>query len=298
MTNPPAYDRAEMDRQYNARETVAAYDDELARYRAESDRVRADIPHERDIVYDERSGERLDFYPAEPGAPLFVWIHGGYWRALSKDDNAFAARGLHGRGFHVAVLDYTLVPGADLDEIVRQVRAATAFLARNRDRFRIGPQPFAVGGSSAGGQLVGMLLADGWTAGFGIPADTIGVGLALSGVHDLEPLRHSYVNDFMRFDDGAVDRNSPVRHVPHGSDAILLAAAGGDETDEFKRQTAGYIAAWEAAGNRAEPVDMPGHHHFDIALSLTDPDGTLARAVEGATTRAAAAAARRRGERP
>ena len=81
MTNPPAYDRAEMDRQYNARETVAAYDDELARYRAESDRVRADIPHERDIVYDERSGERLDFYPAEPGAPLFVWIHGGYWRA-------------------------------------------------------------------------------------------------------------------------------------------------------------------------------------------------------------------------
>ena len=298
MTNPPAYDRAEMDRQYNARETVAAYDDELARYRAESDRVRADIPHERDIVYDERSGERLDFYPAEPGAPLFVWIHGGYWRALSKDDNAFAARGLHGRGFHVAVLDYTLVPGADLDEIVRQVRAATAFLARHRDRFRIGPQPFAVGGSSAGGQLVGMLLADGWTAGFGIPADTIGVGLALSGVHDLEPLRHSYVNDFMRFDDGAVDRNSPVRHVPHGSDAILLAAAGGDETDEFKRQTAGYIAAWEAAGNRAEPVDMPGHHHFDIALSLIDPDGTLARAVEAATTRAAAAAAGGTGQRP
>lgn len=291
MTTIPSYDRAEMDRQYNARETVASFEDEMARYRAESDRVRADIPSERDIVYDAQSGERLDFYAAAPGASLFVWIHGGYWRALSKDDNAFSVRGLHARGFHVAVLDYTLVPRADLDEIVRQVRAAVAFLARNRERFGIGPQPFAVGGSSAGGHLVGMLLAGAWTAGFGIPADTVGVGLALSGLHDLEPLRHSYVNDHMRFDDGSVDRNSPIRHIPHESAAILLAAAGGDETDEFRRQTADYIAAWQAAGNRADPLDMPGYHHFDIALALTEPDGTLVRAVEAATTRVAAAAA-------
>lgn len=297
MTQPPPYDRAEMDRQYNARETVADYEAELARYRTESDRVRADLTCLPDIVYDEASGERLDFYPADPGAPLFAWIHGGYWRALSKDDNAFAVRGPHGRGFHVAVIDYTLVPRATLDEIVRQVRAAVAFLALRRDRFGIGPQPFAVGGSSAGGQLVGMLLADGWTRGFGIPADTIGVGLALSGLHDLEPLRHSYVDDFMQFDDGMVARNSPIRHLPTDGPAILLAAAGGDETFEFKRQTADYVAAWTAAGNRADPLDMPGHHHFDIALSLNDPEGTLARALDRATRAATAAAAMRQQEK-
>lgn len=275
-------DRAEMDRQYNARETVPSFQDELARYQAESDRVRRDIPHQRDTVYDPVSGETLDFYPAAPGSRLFVWIHGGYWRALSKNDNAFAVRGLHDRGFHVAVVDYTLVPHADLDEIVRQVRSAVAFLAQNRNRFGIGPAPLAVGGSSAGGHLVGMLLAGRWTDRFGIPADTIGVGLALSGIHDLEPLRHSYVNDFMQFDAASVDRNSPIRHIPAGSRATLLAAAGGDETAEFARQTRAYVDAWRAAGNRAELLDMPGFHHFDIALSLVDRDGTLARAVDTA----------------
>lgn len=276
------HDRAEMDRQYNARETVASFEHELARYQHESDRVRHDIPHQPDIIYDPASGEMLDFYPAHPGARLFIWIHGGYWRALSKDDNAFAVRGLHEQGFHVAVVDYTLVPHADLDEIVRQVRTAVAFLARNRDRFGIGPAPLAVGGSSAGGHLVGMLLAGGWTDGLGIAPDTIGVGLALSGLHDLEPLRHSYVNDFMQFDAASVERNSPIRHIPKGSPAVLLGAAGGDETAEFRRQTAAYVDAWRAAGNRAELLDMPGFHHFDIALSLIDADGTLARAVDAA----------------
>src|SRR3954468_20792864 len=40
-----------------------------------------------DLAYGEASGERLDFFPANHGgAPLLVFIHGGWWRSLDKSD--------------------------------------------------------------------------------------------------------------------------------------------------------------------------------------------------------------------
>jgi arylformamidase len=280
--NQPVYrglDRETLDREYNARASVLSFDAEYARYVAQSERVKRDYPHVADIVYDDRSGETLDFYPAGPGAPAFLWIHGGYWRSTSKDDNAFVVPGLHAHGMAIAVLNYTLAPAASLDEIVRQVRSAVAFLHAGRARYAIADRPLAVGGSSAGGHLVGMLLAGGWQQDFGVPEDAIGVGLALSGLHDIEPLRHTHVDEWLKLDDTAIARNSPIRHIPSRSSSRLLASVGGLETSEFRRQTADYAAAWTAAGHLGKVVDMPRHNHFDIALSLGEPDGPLARSV-------------------
>jgi len=286
------YDAAELDRQYNARATVPSFAAEYARYVAERAAVQRDIPRRAGIVYDAASGQTLDFYPAAPGAPLFIWIHGGYWRALSADDNAFAVRGPHARGFSVAVLDYALAPAVDLDEIVRQARAAVAFLHRERAALGVGAQPFAVGGSSAGGQLTAMLLCEGWTAPLGLPHDPIGAALDLSGLHDLTPLRWTHINDWMRLDDGLIARNSPMFLIPKRSQAHLIAAVGGKETDEFRRQTADYASAWAAADHRVTTVAMPAHNHFDLALSLREPHGALVEALAAAQ---AEVEARRRG---
>ncbi len=273
------YDAAALDRQYNARESVASFDAEYAKYVDESARVQREIGHRAGIVYDKASGQTLDFYPAAEGAPLFLWIHGGYWRASSSDDNAFAVRGLHAHGFAVAVLNYALAPSVTLDEIVRQVRAALAFLHRNRGELGLGPGRFVVGGSSAGGHLTAMLLGAGWQADLGLPADVVAVGLDLSGLHDLEPLLHTHINGWMHLDPGQIARNSPMRLIPARTSATLIASVGGRETDEFRRQTADYAAAWRAAGHAVRVVEMPDHNHFDLALSLSDPDGPLVREI-------------------
>ena len=272
-----AYDAGELDRQYDARASVASFDAEYARYVAASAAVLADPRRIADRVYDETSGEKLDVYRAGEGAPLFVWIHGGYWRASSKQDNAFAAAGLIGRGISVAVLDYTLAPAVTLDEIVRQVRAAVAWLHRNGAAFGCDVSRIHVGGSSAGGHLTGMLLAGGWHAGFGVPEDVVGTALALSGLHDVEPLIGTKVNGWMNLDAAAARRNSPIRLIPARSGARLIASVGGLETDEFRRQTADYAATWNAAGHAGAVVAMPRHNHFDIALSLSEPEGALCR---------------------
>jgi len=260
------FDRVTLDREYNARESVASFDAEYAKYVAVSAEVQQEHERIAYIVYDEASGETLDLYPAEPGAPLFLWVHGGYWRASSKDDNAFVVPGPKAHGFAVAVLNYTLAPQASLDEIIRQTRTAVAFLHARRAQY--GSGGLAVGGSSAGGHLVGMLLAGGWHADFGLPDDAITVGMALSGLHDIEPLRSTHVDAWLGLDDAAIARNSPIRHIPQSSSASLLASVGGLETSEFRRQTADYAAAWMAAGHDGEVIAMPQHNHFDIATAM------------------------------
>ena len=268
-----------LDAQYNARSSVTSFEDEYSRLVDVSNAVMRDFEHQTGIAYDEKSGETLDFYPAGKDAPLFVWIHGGYWRGGNAADNAFVVPGLYAHGFSVAVIDYTLAPAVTLDEIVRQVRSAIRFLHRNRSLFGIGAAPFVVGGTSAGGHLTAMLLSDDWQRPYEVPDDIVGVALDLSGLHDLTPLPFTHVNGWMNFDEAMVARNSPQFMIPKTSSACLIASVGGLETLEFRRQTAAYAEAWQRAGHWAVVVDMPEQNHFDLPLTLREPDGKLVCAV-------------------
>ena len=273
------FDQATLDKEYNARASVASFDDEYAKYVAASAEAIATVPRRADLVYDAASGATLDLYPGPAGAPVFLWIHGGYWRALSKDDNAFVALGLVPHGVSVAVMNYSLAPSVTLDEIVRQVRAAVRWLHRDAGTQGFDGRRIHVGGSSAGGHLAGMLLADDWQAPLGLPADIVASALVLSGLLDLEPLVLTHINAWMHLDAAAARRNSPQHLIPARSTSHLLAAVGGRETSEFKRQTDDYARAWAQAGHDGAVISMPTKNHFDLALSLMEPGGALAAAV-------------------
>ncbi|WP_246249321.1 alpha/beta hydrolase [Chelativorans alearense] len=263
-------DRATLEREYNARESIASFDAEHARYVVESERVKQNLAAVRDIVYDLWSDERLDLYRAGGGSPVFLWIHGGYWRSGSKEDNAFAAGGLTAHGISVAVMNCTLAPEAGIDEMVRQVRSAVAWLKRNGAKH---------------GLDVHRIHAGDWLETFGLPEDTLGTVLALSGLHELEPLQHTQVNGWMHFDAASIAENSPIRRIPERTGARLIASVGGLERGEFIRQTLDYAAAWRKAGHATQVIDMPSHNHFDIALSLCEPDGVLVRALHASIAR-------------
>ncbi len=220
-------DAATLEREYNARASVADFDAEYATYVRLSQTAVAKYERRVGLVYDQRSGETLDLYPAGVGSPVFVWLHGGYWRALSKDDNAFVVDGLVPRGVSVVVVNYSLAPAVTLDEIVRQVRAALAWLFHHARDHGFDPKRLHIGGSSAGGQLVGMLLAPGWTADWAIPASPIATAVALSGLFDLEPLRYVSQNEWLRLDEASAGRNSPVHSIPRARPPKLVGAAGG-----------------------------------------------------------------------
>ena len=275
------YDRAALDAEYNNRLKVKDAIEWMARGGAESARARAELPLRFDVPYGTHSGERLDVFPAaKPGpVPVHVFIHGGYWQRMDKTDFSYVVRGLRPAGASTVVIDYGLMPSIDLDELVRQCRAAVAWVHRHASEWGGDPARITISGHSAGGHLVAMLLATDWAA-FGAPGDVVKAGCAISGLYDLEPIRLCYLNDVLALTPEAARRNSPVHLAPQRSTPLILAL-GGTEGPEYHRQTDDLAAAWRARGVPIEVLDLAGHDHFSIVAELESPFSPLSRAIQG-----------------
>ena len=189
------YDRAALDAQYNNRARIPEYVGYFERWLAWSAETRAALPGGRDIAYGVLPVETLDIFPAERhDAPILIMIHGGYWYSLDKHHDSFVAEGCRPHGVATVVINYGLSPDYRMDEIVRQNRAAAAWVWRNAASIGGDPRRIHALGQSAGGHLAAMLLATDWPAfGAGLPADLVKSAVSISGIYDLEPIRLCYL---------------------------------------------------------------------------------------------------------
>jgi arylformamidase len=238
-----------------------------------------------DVAYGPTPAERLDIFPARNvrgPAPILVFIHGGYWRAMDKDVHRFPALGFAPHGVALATVNYALAPGVSMDEIVRQCRSAVAWVYRHSATFGADAGRVHVSGHSAGGHLTAMMLATDWPAfAPDLPADLVKGGCPISGLYDLEPIRHTYLNADVRLDADMAARNSPVRLRPRGA-GWMVVTAGSLESAEFHRLQKELVAAWRPAGLRVTEVDSPGMHHFNVVTQLARADSRLGAALLGA----------------
>ncbi|MCW5770029.1 MAG: alpha/beta hydrolase, partial [Rhodospirillaceae bacterium] len=127
-----------------------------ARMAEASARLRAALPCQIDVAYGPDQVETLDFFPAGADAPLIVFIHGGYWRALDKSIFSFVAKPFLDAGCAVALTNYGLAPQFPLEEIVAQSNRSIAFLAREARSLGIDASRIFVAGHSAGAHLAAM----------------------------------------------------------------------------------------------------------------------------------------------
>lgn len=275
MTSWRQLPREEMEREYSPRLLVSDLQPHLDRYAELSATARATLAVERDIAYGRTSDEVLDFFPSSsPAAPVHVFIHGGYWRLLGKDESSFAAPSFVRSGASFVALNYALAPAVGIDEIVRQCRAAIAWLYRNVRRLGGDPERIFVSGSSAGGHLVAMLMSDGWQADVALPADVVKGGCAVSGIFDLEPLLQCSINETLGMDAGTARRNSPLLLRPTTGTSLAVAWAE-VETREWKRQNMEYASCWRKANGSCETIEIAGRNHYDVILDLNDPRSRL-----------------------
>ena len=275
MTSWRGLSREDLEREYSPRLLVHDLQGYLERYAELSAAARAALPVERDIAYGPTADEVLDLFPpASAGAPVHVFIHGGYWRLLGKDESCFAAPSFVRGGASFVALNYALAPAVTLDEIVRQCRAAIGWLYRNVRGLGGDPERIFVSGSSAGGHLVGMLLSEGWQTEFGVPDDVVKGGCAVSGVFDLEPLLDCAINETLHMDAAMARRNSPLLLPPRSAAALLVAWAE-VETREWKRQNMEYASRWRKAKGSCDTVEIAGRNHYDVILDLNDPGSRL-----------------------
>src|SRR6185503_14837906 len=207
------YDQEQLDALYDTRRMVPDWQTYTDRFEARSAALRARMPDALALAYGPHPRERLDLFL--PGGverpPLQAFFHGGYWRSGEKERYSYIAEAFLDAGAAAAIVEYALVPGVDMDELVRQCRAAVSWLAAAADRLGFDGERIHVSGHSAGGHIVAMLMADGWEG-----AGIVKSGLGLSGLYELEPIRLSYLNETLGLDPAAAARNSPALLTPAG----------------------------------------------------------------------------------
>ncbi|NXT18065.1 KFA formamidase, partial [Syrrhaptes paradoxus] len=243
---------------------------------AGTQRARAGAQTVLHVPYGDGDGERLDIYlPTDPSGtfPVLVYIHGGYWQCLSKDESGFAAPPLVSRGVALVAVGYDTAPKGHMDAMVLQVRRSIAFLAKRYPGIR----GVYLCGHSAGAQLAAMVLATDWTE-YGVTPDIRGAVL-VSGVYDLEPLLHTYVNDVLSMTREVAQRNSPLLRVaPAAAGCEVLVAVAEHDSPEFHRQSREYGQALRAAGWSVSLLDLAGVDHFDIIEKLSEESYVLTQA--------------------
>jgi arylformamidase len=265
------------DAQYNNRARIPEHLAILREWDERSHHARASLACSLDLAYGSEPSERLDvFTPRAPGAPVLVYLHGGYWRALDKRDQSFVAPPFVAAGAMVVLPNYALCPAVGIEHIVLQLVQALAWVGRHAAEHGGDPARIVVAGHSAGGHLAAMMLACEWRAvAPDLPADLVKSALAVSGVFELEPLRHApFLAPDLKLDAATARRLSPAAMpAPRGR---LISVVGADESEEFRRQNAAIAAAW---GARTVPVceEVPGRHHMNVLHELAEPSARTHR---------------------
>ena len=178
--------------QYNPSRSIPETPQIFQSWKDRSAKFRGRAKVKLDIAYAKHPAARFDlFLPAAATPRLHVYIHGGYWQAFGKNDFSFMAEGLTRAGIAVAVLGYPLCPGVSLHGVVRHARLALAHLWREAAALGLRQEKIQVSGHSAGAHLCAMLMATLWPKFHeGLPDAIIHSAIMMSGVYELEPLRH------------------------------------------------------------------------------------------------------------
>src|SRR3954466_15284837 len=238
--------------------------DIVAGWDERSAEMRARYSGHLDLRYGPRERNRIDFLKAGDGGPTLVFIHGGYWQTRAKETFTVFAGGPMAHGINVALIGYTLAPDATLDEIVAEIHGGIDLLTAQLPGIGGDPSRIVVSGWSAGGHLTSMVLSH----------RHVKAAMAISGIYDLEPVRHSYLNVKLGLDEATSRRNSPMMQAG-GPLKPLSLVVGSAELPLLRKQTA------EFAGQRAKyglPVtyeEIPGANHFSIMDELVSPTGRI-----------------------
>ena len=281
-----ALDSASRERAYSPSSCIGGhYQPHVQAYAERSQQAHLALPCRRNLAYGEAAGQVLDlFVPARSTTlpALLVFIHGGYWQDLSKDESAFSANAALAHGLALAAINYTLAPQASVAEMVAECRQSLAWLQRHALTLGFDAKRIVVAGSSAGAHLAAMTaMPSAWAAAApaatpanAAPINPVRAVVLVSGIYEVEPLVGTGINDALGLTVEAARAVSPALQPLHGF-APAVVCWGEIETGEFKRQSIDFARQLAEAGTACITFEVPARNHFDVILDLVEPGTAL-----------------------
>ena len=261
--------------QYNNRARVPEHPALIAGWASDAQAYRDEALCELGVPYGEGERQRYDLFKPETvrSTAIVLFIHGGYWQALDRSFFSHMARGLNRLGVPVAVVGYDLCPQVEVGHIIWEMQQAAAALWR---RFSL---PVVATGHSAGGHLAACLLATNW-AGVDddLPEHLVPAAYGISGIYNLKPLTETSINTALGLSFEAAERESPF-FWPAPSGLVLDAVVGGEESEEYFKQSRRIVDVWGLSGVQTRYEEIGGANHFTVIAGLADPESAMSRRI-------------------
>ncbi len=265
------YTQEELNRNFDQRAWVGNALEVIARYPVLSRATRERLPHRAGVRYGAHADEVLDIFPAAPGGPIQVFVHGGAWKNFTKDDYSFPADAYVPAGINTVILNFSKLPAERLPTVVDQVRRGIEWVKANAASFGGDPSRLYVSAQSSGAHLAATALEKG-------AAELVRAATLVSGPYFLEPVVLSHRADYVKLEGDEVRDLSPGLHPDRMRCAVLMAYAQND-TDEFRRQTREFAAGLRQAGRLTKLIDCPKVNHFELMECWKEPRHELVRAI-------------------
>ena len=242
--------------------------------------AREQVATELDVAYGKSEKEKLDVFAkgVPKDAPIFVYIHGGYWQLVDLESSSFMATSLTKAGAVVVSVGYDLAPAVTMDEIVAQIKRAVAYIMHMAKRR--GSKGVYLCGHSAGAHLAVMAMIADWMSEYMMSSKLLTGAILISGVFDVRPIVKTYINDAIKMTEEDAVRNSPLLNLNETifkrlSHMDVLIAVGEHESEEFKRQSNDFGDILKRNGIQTEIKIIPDTDHFNVVENLASMDYSL-----------------------
>ena len=269
-----------LEKGYNVRLLVEDFDGLIDKWSKRSEKFREIVDSSLDCQYGSGEKDKLDIFRCgKPNAPLFIFVHGGYWQRGDKSVYSFVAESFVSSGIDVALIGYQLCPSASMTNIVDKIREAVIWIWNNADDYAISKNRINVSGHSAGGHITGMILATDWKEiSEELPSDIVKTGIPISGLYQLDPIRETTIADALGLDDEESKELSPHFFKPK-TDAPILVTLGGGETPEFHWQTDHFVDKWKEHRAPLDYFAEPKVDHFGVVERLANKESQIFKKV-------------------
>ncbi|WP_420399909.1 alpha/beta hydrolase [Flagellimonas sp.] len=219
--------------QFNLRLRHPDYQKYLDINERESLRVKKSYSCHLDQKYGLDVLQAMDIFPSNvENAPVLVFIHGGYWRALDKRSYQFVAEPFVKNNFTVCVINYRLIPSVNMETVLLDVSNALIWIREQIVRYNGNPNKLVLSGHSAGGHLALMTYLMNETLRSSIRAIC-----SLSGIFDLDPIKNSYLNEVLQLNDHDVENYSIINKDLSVVKCPVSLSVGTNETEFFIEQS-------------------------------------------------------------